>query len=170
VGFVLNRQWPIIPQSLFEKENSVPINRLMDEMSWPTSPNGKVVCCRVPFKMSNLHYNRWEVGQLLEATINPSLEVPLLKYGWIYKIMSGQNPNKKQYEVTIRNFLACTCLDFVAMIYSSLGWRRKWVPYKHMYYVLHHVIFCVQLENFIHFPTWSYDEIHCLLDCDVNLV
>jgi hypothetical protein len=44
----------------------------------------------------------------LKANINPSLEVPLPRYGWIYKIMSGQNPNKKQYEVIIRNFLVCT--------------------------------------------------------------
>jgi hypothetical protein len=27
-------------------------------------------------------------------------------------------------------------LDFVAMIFSSLGQWRKWVPCKHMYYVL----------------------------------
>ncbi len=64
-------------------------------MSWPTSPNGKVVCHRMSFKMSNLHYNQWEAGQLIKATINPSLEVPLPRYGRIYKIMSGQNPNKK---------------------------------------------------------------------------
>ncbi len=128
VGFVLNRKWPIFLQSLFGGESSILINRIVDEMWWPTSPNGKVVCHKVPFKMSNLHYNRWEAGQLLEATINPSLEVPLPRYGQIYKIVSSQNLNKKQYEVTIRNFLACTCLDFVAMIYGSLGWQRKWVP------------------------------------------
>jgi hypothetical protein len=108
VGFVLNKQRLIFPQSLFGGESSIPINRLVDEMLWPTSPNGKVVCRRVPSKMSNLHYNRWEAFNFLKATINPSLEVPLPRYGWIYKIMSGQNPNKKQYEVTIRNFLVYT--------------------------------------------------------------
>ncbi len=90
-------------------------------MSWPTSLNGKVVCHKIPFNMSNLHYNRWEAGQLLEVTINPPLEVPPLGYGRIYKIMFGQNPNKKQYEVTIMKFLACICLDFGTMIYNSLG-------------------------------------------------
>ncbi len=108
----------------------------MDEMSWPTSCNGKVVHRIVPFNMSNLHYNGWEVDQLLEVVINPPLEVPPPRYGWIYKIMSGQNPNKKQYEITIGNFLAYACLDFVAMISSSLGQQRKWGPCKHMYYVL----------------------------------
>jgi hypothetical protein len=53
----------------------------MDEMSRPTSRNGKVVRRIVPFKMSNLHYNRWEDGQLFEAIINPPLEVPPLGYG-----------------------------------------------------------------------------------------
>jgi hypothetical protein len=91
-------------------------------MSWPTSCNGKVVCRIVPFNMSNLHYNWWVLGRLLEKTINPPLEVPPPRYRQIYKILFGQNPNKKQYEVTIRNFPACNCLDFVARMFSSLGW------------------------------------------------
>jgi hypothetical protein len=36
-------------------------------------------------------------------------------------ILFSQNPNKRQYEVTIGNFPACTYLDFIAMISSSLG-------------------------------------------------
>jgi hypothetical protein len=67
----------------------------MDEMSWPTTRNGTVVCRVVPFKMSNLHYNQWEVGQLLKTTINPPLKVPPLGYGRIYQILSSQNANKK---------------------------------------------------------------------------
>jgi len=142
----------------------------MDEMLWPTSRNGKVIHHKMPFKMSNLHYNRWEVAWLLEATINPPLDVPPPRYGWIYKILFGQNPNKKQYEVTIGNFLACISLDFVTMISNSLRWWGKWVPYKHMYYVLQHVMFCGQFESFIHFPTWSCDEVRHLLNCNVTLV
>jgi hypothetical protein len=80
----------------------------MDEMSWPTSRNGKVIHCTMPFKMSNLHYNWWEASRLFEKTINPPLQVPFLGYGKIYKILSSQNPNKKQYEIIIGNFLACT--------------------------------------------------------------
>jgi hypothetical protein len=120
--------------------------------------------------MSNLHYNLWETGQLFEVTINPPLEVPPLEYGRIYKILFGQNPNKRQYEITIGNFLACTCLDFITMTSSVLGHRKKWVPCKHMHYVLQHVMFCGQFESFIHFPTLSCDEVHRLLDCDVILV
>jgi hypothetical protein len=67
----------------------------MDEMAWRTSRNGKVVRHIMPFNMSNLNYNQWEASQLLEVTINPPLEVPSLGYGGIYKILYGQNPNKK---------------------------------------------------------------------------
>jgi hypothetical protein len=62
-------------QSLFGGENSIPINRPLDEMSWPTSHNGKAIHRTMPFKMLNLHYNRWEVGQLFKTIINPPLEV-----------------------------------------------------------------------------------------------
>jgi hypothetical protein len=60
--FVLNKQQIFFLQSLFGGENSIPINRPMDDMLWPTSHNGKVVHRIVPFKMSNLHYNWWEAG------------------------------------------------------------------------------------------------------------
>jgi len=68
VRFVLNKWQPIFPQNIFRGENYIPINR---EMLWPITRNGKVVCQIVPFKMSNLRYNQWEVGQFLEEIINP---------------------------------------------------------------------------------------------------
>ncbi len=72
--------------------------------------------------MSNLHYNRWEASRLFEVTVNPPLEVPLPRYGQICKIMFGQNPDKKKYEVIIGNFPTCICLDFVEMISNALDW------------------------------------------------
>ncbi len=168
--FVLNRWQSIFLRSLFGGKSSILINRPMNEMSWPTSCNGKVVCHRMPFKMINLHYSLWGIGQFLEVIVNPPLEVPLPRYGWIYKILFSQNPNKKQYEITIRNFPACTCLDFVAMISNSSGWPKKWVPCKHMYCVLQHVMFCGQFKSFIHFLTSNCDEVRRLLNRDVILV
>jgi hypothetical protein len=55
------------------------------------------------------------------------------------------------------------CMDFVTMLLGSLGKHKKWVPCKHMYYVLQHVMFCDRFENFIHFSTWNRDEVCCLL-------
>jgi len=62
------------------------------------------------------------------------------------------------------------CLDFVAMISNSLGQQGKWVPCKHMYYVLQHVMFYGQFESFIHFLTWNCDEVCHLLNRNVTLV
>jgi hypothetical protein len=61
-----------------QRENFIPIHRLVDEMLWPTSCNGKVIHRTMPFMMSNSHYNWWEASQLLEVIINPPLEVYLL--------------------------------------------------------------------------------------------
>ncbi len=72
--------------------------------------------------MSILYYSRREADQFLEATMNTPLKVALLGYGQIYKIISSQNPNNKQYEAVMGNFLTCIFLDFVNMISSSLGW------------------------------------------------
>jgi hypothetical protein len=90
----------------------------VDEMSWPTTRNGNVVCQIVLFKMSNLHWCWWEASWFLEMTLNTPLEVCLPGYGWIYKVLSGQNLNKRQCEITIGNFLTCICLDFVTMIFK----------------------------------------------------
>jgi hypothetical protein len=55
--FVLNKWQLFFFQNLLKNESSIPMNRLVGELSWPTSCNGKVVRHIVPFKMSNLHYN-----------------------------------------------------------------------------------------------------------------
>ncbi len=68
VGFVINKQQPILPRNLFARESFVPINRPIDVMSWPKTRNGKPVRHTQPFIMSKLHYNRWETSQLLVAT------------------------------------------------------------------------------------------------------
>jgi hypothetical protein len=93
--FVLNNQQLMFLRNLFGRENSILINRPVDEMSWPTSHNGKAIHRTMPFKMSNLHYNWWEASRLLEVTINPPLEVLPPIYGRIYKILFNQNLNKK---------------------------------------------------------------------------
>ncbi len=51
VRFVFNRQQLIFHQCLFKRKTSIPINSQVDEMSCPTSHNGKVVCHIKPFKM-----------------------------------------------------------------------------------------------------------------------
>ncbi len=56
---------------------------------------------------------------------------------------------KRNMKLQLRISQLCTCMDFVTMVSSSLGKQGKWVPCKHMYYVLQHVMFCAQVEIFI---------------------
>jgi len=57
--------------------------------------------------------------------------------------------------VIIGNFPTYNYLDFVAMVVSLLDEWNKQVPCKHLYYVLQHVMFCGEFEDFIHFLTWN---------------
>ncbi len=102
----------------------------------------EVVQCTLQFTMSKQQYNQWEASWLLAATFQLPLHVLTPRYGQIYKILCGKVVNKMKYEIIIGNFPTCTCMDFVIMISSSLGKWGKWLPSKHMYYVLQHVIFC----------------------------
>ncbi len=89
------------------------------------------------------------------ANTLPPTNVPSPKYGTIYKVISGPIKNCKQHEVTIGNFYACTCIDFVLMMIGSLGGCNKRVHYKHLYYFLQHAMLCGLMETFIRHPTWS---------------
>ncbi len=131
-----NKWYPINPQSPFGGESSIPIYWPMNAMSWPTRWNGKAIWRTLPFIMSKQHYNSWKARQLLVVTFKPPSEVPTFIFWWIYKILCGETSNNRQYEVTIVNFPTCTYMDFVTMNSSSMGKQGKWVPCKHMYYVL----------------------------------
>ncbi len=115
-------------------------------MSWHTTHNGKTIQLTIPFKMSKQHYNQWEVGRLLEAIVNPPLEVHVLGYGWIYNILFSAPENRRQNEVTIGYFPNCNCLDFLGIVVSLLGQWGKWMPCKYLYYVLQLMIFVGSLK------------------------
>ncbi len=121
IGFVLNKWQHIHPWSLFGGEISIPINWPIDRMSWPTTHFKHIM----PSKMSKQHYNGWEIGYLLEVVVNPPLEDPMFGCGQIYKIMFGESPNNRHYEITIGKLRTYICLDFVTMIASSLGYWKK---------------------------------------------
>lgn len=87
-------------------------------MSWPTTHFKHIM----PSKMSKQHYNGWEIGYLLELVVNPPLEDPMFGCGQIYKIMFGESPNNRHYEVTIGKLRTYIRLNFVTMIASSLGY------------------------------------------------
>ncbi len=65
--------------------------------------------------------NKWEVGRILEATLLTPLNIPNLGYGQIYPLFLGLLKNRKQYEVTIDDYLACNCMDFSSTMVLSMG-------------------------------------------------
>jgi hypothetical protein len=108
-----------------------------------------------------------EANCFLKMIVNPPLEVFALGYGRFNNILSSVPTNRRQYEVIIEFFWTCICLGFVSVVASLLGQWGKWVPYKHLYYELQDVMFFGEFEIFIHFPTWTCDEICHLLDCAI---
>jgi hypothetical protein len=79
------------------------------------------------------------------------LHIPYLGYGWIYRITLGPLENNKQCEMTIINFPTCICMNFIMMIKSSLGKWGKQVHFKHMQYILQHVMLYGRMETIIHY-------------------
>jgi hypothetical protein len=110
------------------------------------------ICHALIFKIFTQQQNKWKVGRVLLANILPPTNVIFPKHGKLYIIILGPIENRKQYEVKIDNFPTCTCMDFVLMMTSSLGAQGKWAHYKHLYYILQHVMLCGLMEMFIDHP------------------
>jgi hypothetical protein len=62
----------------------------------------------------------------------PPLQVHTPIYGQIYKILYDETSNKRQYEVKIKTFPICICMDLVTMISSSLGKCVSYIMYCNM--------------------------------------
>jgi len=138
---------------------------------WLKTRNSKTIWWVATLKFSMPQTNRWETSQTLEAIILLPTKVPSPRYGQIYIVSFGPPPTIKHYAVMIGNFPTCICIDFITMMASSLGGHGKWVHYKHLYYILQNVMYCGQTKDFIHFPTWSWDEVQHLMHCarEINL-
>jgi hypothetical protein len=52
---------------------------------------------------------------------------------------------------------------FCYNVNNFLGGHGAWVQCKHMYHILQNIMYCEKIEEFIHYPTWSLDEIQHLL-------
>jgi hypothetical protein len=65
------------------------------------------------------------------------LKVPSPGYGIVYIVHTPGSVAKQQlYKVTISDFLACKCLDFICMKSYALGNnQKKWIYYKHIYFI-----------------------------------
>jgi hypothetical protein len=67
--------------------------------------------------------------------------------------------NDKRYDITIGNVLGCSCVYFVTMLTTSLGGHGAYMQCKHVYHVFQMIMFYGFTKYFIHYYTWSWDEV-----------
>ncbi len=82
--------------------------------------NNKTIYRPNIFKLYKEHENKLEAGHALQAIIFPLVQVLPSKYGFICNIKSSMGKNKKPYQVIIRDYPSCYCMDFVMMMASLL--------------------------------------------------
>ena len=100
------------------------------------------------------HYKKMEESKDISCIIHNFTMVPEPGYGIIFTVETPRSiENQEVYQVTLSNFPACTCLGFVSMKGVALGNRRKkWILYKHLYYVLQKSCLVTSFNKFIHCP------------------
>jgi hypothetical protein len=133
--------------------------KLSDASCWPTTRSGKRVKQPSVFKITHEQLGSWHV-------ISPMHYFPCC---WCHAIWVWTNLHycfdNNWYDVTIGNFPKCSCVYFVKMLAKSLGAHGVYVQCKHVYHILQTIMFCGLTKEFIHYCTWSWDEVQCLLEC-----
>jgi hypothetical protein len=106
------------------------------------------------------HCNKWESARIIKGTVFGVTVLLFLGLGAIISLESEMEPNKKVYRITISHFPECTCLDFLNMAVASIGKQGQYVNSKQLYYIF--CYFCkmnCEDDKFIHFPSFSFNEV-----------
>ena len=84
------------------------------------------------------HILKMESSSFIECTILKSMKAPERGYGIVFTVITRGSISKKVlYEVSISDFLACTCRGFRYMCASAFGNpSKKWILCKHLYFIL----------------------------------
>ena len=93
-----------------------------------------------------------ESSKSIDCTVLKLLRMHVPGYEIIFIVVTlGSILKKELYEVTISNFLACTCRGFWYMCSSaSRNSKKKWILYKHLYFILQNHMSCTSTDIFIH--------------------
>ena len=112
---------------------------------------------------STKHLKKMEETQSISCSILKYVKVPVLGYGVVITIYtSGSLDRKELYEVSISDYSSCSCSDFKFMKVRA-NRKRKWMPCKHLYFLLQHHFSCTEEDVFIHCPRWTPNEVKLLL-------
>ena len=125
----------------------------------PSIRNGKVFRL-VPYPSTD-HLKKMEEHRKLDCTILKYVKVPSPGYGAVLTIITPGSLDKKElYEVSILNFSACTCKNFKFMSTRALGNKKhKWMPCKHLFFLLQEHFSCTEEDVFIHYLGWTPNEV-----------
>lgn len=83
--------------------------------------------------------SKFNKSKTIECFLVKAMKVPHPSYGYVFTIHTRGSIAKNQlYEVTIGDFSACTCLEFITMKTSAIGrGQRNWIHCKHLHLCLH---------------------------------
>jgi hypothetical protein len=112
------------------------------------------------------HCAKMALAKDIDYKVLKYLKVPPPGYGIIYIVHTPGSIAKQQlYKVTVEDFPACTCIDFISMKASALGnGKKKWICCKHLYFILQRFMGCTLDDKFVHCPAWTFNEVNMLLD------
>ena len=138
--------------------------------SRPTSDGDKrptlrdVKLIRYVARPSTEHLKKMEDNKSINCTLMKYVKVPSPSYGVVMTICTPQSMELKQvYEVSISNYPSCSCLNF-KFLKTQANQKWKWLPCKHLYFVLQKHFSCMEDDVFIHCPGWIPNEAKLLLD------
>ena len=128
----------------------------------PTTRDGKTF--QFVAQPSSEHLKKIIDNRSIDCKILKYVRVPSPGYGVILTVCTPNSVDQKTlYEVCISDYPSCSCPNFKFMK-SRANRRRKWLPCKHLYFVLQEHFSCTKEDVFVHCPGWSPNEVKLLLD------
>ena len=139
----------------------IPVNSTLDGDKRPSMRDGK------PFRFvsqpSREHLKKMEENRSISCTIMKYVKVPVPRYGVVITICTLGSLNRKElYEISISDYPSCSCPDFKFMKVRA-NRKQKWMPCKHLYFVLQQHFSCTEGDVFIHCPGWTPNEVKLLV-------
>ena len=105
-----------------------------------------------------------EDNRSIDCKILKYVKVPTPEYGVVLTICTPNSLDRKSlYDVCISDYPSCSCSDFKFMK-SRANQRRKWLPCKHLYFLLQEHFGCSKDDAFVHCPGWTRNEVKLVID------
>ena len=150
----------IVPESPFASDtpfNAVRSCSLPDGDKRPSTRDGKPF--RFVAQASSKHLKKMEDNRGIDCKILKYVKVPTPRYEVVLTICTLNSLDLKSlYKDCISDYPSCSCPDFNFMK-SKANRRRKWLPCKHLYFLLQEHFGCTKDDVFLHCPGWTCNEV-----------